>query len=297
MPRRFDLPVTQPFDWPALMAFLKVRATPGVESVIDGVYSRTFGVAAHPAKLSVSYDPHQSCLRVEHSGSAADEKQIAPRIRQIFRTEVDTAPIEKFLQKDRWLRGFVRRQPGLRVPGGWNAFEIALRAIMGQQVSVPAATTLMGRLMRASAPWIDDSSCLFPTPAQVMRAELSKLGMPGKRIETLRTLSRFFAEREAAQVSGLPSMDEMVALPGIGRWTAGYILMRAFPAAGPTHGHDHWPEGDLILRKALSPAGTKDAKMISHPEMAAIFEQWKPWRSYATLHIWKGFDGTNPRFN
>ncbi|MBZ5524299.1 MAG: hypothetical protein LAP21_18845 [Acidobacteriia bacterium] len=283
MSSRFELPVTQPFDWPSLMAFLQVRATPGVEAVRDGVYTRTFGTPEHPGTLSVRYDAVKSCLRVEHSGSPGDEKQIAPRIRQIFRTGVDTAPIEKFLQKDRWLRGFIRQRPGLRVPGGWTPFEIALRAVMGQQVSVPAATTLMGRLMRLAATWSDDSACVFPSPEQVMSADISRLGMPGKRIETLRALSRFFVEREAA---GLPSMEELVVVPGIGRWTAGYILMRAAHEAG-----DHWPEGDLVLRKALSPG----EKMVSHVVMARMFEQWSPWRSYATLHIWKGYDGTNSR--
>jgi len=281
MSLHFELPVCQPFDWSSLMAFLALRATPGVEAVHDGVYSRSCGDARHPGKLSVSYDPQRSCLRVEHPGSSGDEKDIALRLRQLFRTHADTAPVESFLRKDRWLRGFVARQPGLRVPGGWNAFEIALRAVMGQQVSVPAATTLMGRLMRAAATWIDDSSCIFPSPEQVAQADISNLGMPGKRIETLRGLARFFLARK-----GPLSMDQLLAVPGIGRWTAGYILMRSSAEAG-----DHWPEGDLVLRKALSP----DSEMVSHPAMARIFGQWSPWRSYATLHIWKGYDGGNPR--
>jgi 3-methyladenine DNA glycosylase/8-oxoguanine DNA glycosylase len=277
----FEHPVSQPFDWSSLMAFLALRATPGVEAVRDGVYTRTLGEASSPGTLSVSYDPQRSCLRVEHSGSPQDQREIAARIRQFFRTETNTAPIESFLRKDRWLRGFVERQPGLRVPGGWNTFEIALRAVMGQQVSVPAATTLMGRLMRAAATWIDDAWCIFPSPEQVMQADLRKLGMPGKRIETLRGLARFFLTHQCPL-----SMEELVSIPGIGRWTAGYILMRS-----ATDTADHWPEGDLVLRKALSPA----SGLVSHAAMARIFEQWSPWRSYATLHIWKGYNGGNSR--
>jgi AraC family transcriptional regulator of adaptative response / DNA-3-methyladenine glycosylase II len=116
-----------------------------------------------------------------------------------------------------------------------------------------------------------------------MQADIRKLGMPAKRIETLSGLARFFAERKGSRSL---TMDELLNVPGIGRWTAGYILMRSAAEAA-----DHWPEGDLVLRKALSPA----AGMISHADMARIFEKWSPWRSYATLHIWKGYNGGNSR--
>jgi len=286
MSRHFEIPVCLPFNWPSLMDFLRLRATAGVEAVQDDVYTRTFGKVADPGTLSVSFDPRKSCLRIEHSGSPGDDEQIARRIRQIFRSGVDTTPIERFLRKDRWLRDYVRRHPGLRVPGGWNAFEIAVRAVMGQQVSVPAASTLMGRLMRVAATWLSDSACIFPSPEQILQADIQNLGMPRKRIETLRGLARFFVESK----NGNPlTMEGLLAVPGIGRWTAGYILMRAHPEGQGDH--DHWPEGDLILRKALSP----QKELISHVRMARIFERWKPWRSYATLHIWKGYDGTNSR--
>ncbi|HWZ44638.1 MAG TPA: AlkA N-terminal domain-containing protein [Candidatus Saccharimonadales bacterium] len=288
MSHDFEIPASLPFDWPSLMAFLQLRATPGVEAVRDGVYVRTFGTVAHPGTLSVSFDPGSSCLRVEHPGSSLneDDEEIARRLRQLFRTTIDTTSIERFLGKDRWLREYVKRHPGLRVPGGWNAFEIAVRAVMGQQVSVAAATTLMGRLMRMSATWLSDSACIFPSPEQILQADIRDLGMPRKRIETLRGLARFFVESK----SGSPlTMEGLLAIPGIGRWTAGYILMRAHPEG--QNEHDHWPEGDLVLRKALSP----QKELISHVHMAQIFERWKPWRSYATLHIWKGYDGTNSR--
>ena len=151
-----------------------------------------------------------------------------------------------------------------------------MRAILGQQVSVPAATTLMGRLVRAAGTRLDEWSWLFPTAEQIAQSDLSGLGVPGSRRKTVKTLAAFFAEQcpEHADIK-----DRLLALRGIGKWTAGYILMRT------ASGHDHWPEGDLILRKALS----KDKAMIAHAVREQAFSRWSPYRSYATIHIWKGY--------
>jgi DNA-3-methyladenine glycosylase II len=173
----------------------------------------------------------------------------------------------------------VKRQAGLRVPGGWSALEIAMRAILGQQVSVPAATTLMGRLVRAAGTRLNDSQWLFPTAEQIAQANLSKLGVPGSRMETVKTLAAFFAEHGEQCLEDADIKDRLLALKGIGKWTAGYILMRTSAS------HDHWPEGDLILRKALS----KDKTMIAHGALEQAFSRWSPYRSYATIHIWKGY--------
>ena len=158
----FTLPVQQPFDWESLLAFLRLRATPGVEIVTDSAYTRTITDGAAAQTLSVTYDSEAAALQVAYSGDASAQSLVESRAKQIFKPDVNTMPIEAFLCRDPWLSGFVKRQAGLRVPGGWSALEIAMRAILGQQVSVPAATTLMGRLVRAAGTRLNESSWLFP---------------------------------------------------------------------------------------------------------------------------------------
>jgi 3-methyladenine DNA glycosylase/8-oxoguanine DNA glycosylase len=275
----FTLPVQHPFDWESLLAFLRRRATPGVETVSESAYARTITDCASAQTFSVTYDSTATALQVEYSGEAGALTLVEGRVRQIFKPDVSTLPIETFLGRDPTLRSFVKRQPGLRVPGGWSALEIAMRAILGQQVSVPAATTLMGRLVRAAGTCLNESSWLFPGAEEIAQADLTGLGVPGSRMETVKTLAAFFAEHGEQCLEQADIKDRLLALKGIGKWTAGYILMRT--AAN----HDHWPEGDLILRKALS----KDKTMIPHAALEQAFSRWSPYRSYATIHIWKGY--------
>ena len=274
----FTLSVQQPFDWESLLAFLRRRATPGVEVVTDSAYTRTItnGVAAQT--LSVAYDSGTATLQIAYSGERSSRSLVESRARQMFKSDVNTTPIGAFLSRDPWLRRFIKRQPGLRVPGGWSALEIAMRAILGQQVSVPAATTLMGRLVRAAGTRLDESSWLFPTAEQIAQSNLAGLGVPGSRMETVKILAAFFAEHGEQCLEHSDIKDRLLALKGIGKWTAGYILMRTAAS------HDHWPEGDLILRKALSDGKT----MIAHASLEQAFNRWSPYRSYATIHIWKG---------
>src|ERR1051326_41968 len=159
-PHSVALPVHKPIDWESLLAFMRVRATPGVEKVTDSVYTRTITAGTTLQTLSVSYDPSGACLQIAYSGNGAS-RSIEGRTKQMFKPDVSILPIETFLRRDKWLAGFVVRQPGLRVPGGWSAFEIAVRAILGQQVSVPAATTLMGRLVRVAGTRLNESAWLF----------------------------------------------------------------------------------------------------------------------------------------
>lgn len=275
----FTLPVQQPFDWESLLVFLRLRATPGVEIVSDSAYTRTITEGAAAQTFSVTYDGKATALQVAYSGESNVQSLIANRAKQIFKPDLNILPIEVFLCRDPWLSGFVKRQAGLRVPGGWSALEIAMRAVLGQQVSVPAATTLMGRLVRSAGTRLDEWSWLFPTAEQIAQSDLSGLGVPGSRRETVKTLAAFFAEH-GEQCPGYADVkDRLLALKGIGNWTAGYILMRTAAS------HDHWPEGDLILRKALS----KDKTMIAHAALEQAFSRWSPYRSYATIHVWKGY--------
>jgi DNA-3-methyladenine glycosylase II len=278
-PHSFALPVQMPFDWESLLEFMRRRATPGVETVTDSAYTRTIADGAAPQTLSVTYDPLRSRLRIEYSGNAASRSVVESRAKQIFKSDVSTVPIETFLGRDKWLAGFVARQPGLRVPGGWSAFEVAVRAILGQQISVPAATTLMGRLVRIAGTRLTETDWLFPAPEQVLKSALSTLGVPATRLETVKSLARFFVEHGDECLALADVKARLLAIKGVGKWTAGYILMRT------CNSHDHWPEGDLILRKAISRKKT----MITAAGLEQAFSQWSPYRSYAAIHIWRGY--------
>jgi 3-methyladenine DNA glycosylase/8-oxoguanine DNA glycosylase len=155
--------------------------------------------------------------------------------------------------------------------------------VLGQQISVPAATTLMGRLVRLSGSRLSENEWLFPTAEHVLRADLSKLGVPGQRRETLKGLAAFFADHGDRCVLESSAREKLLSIKGIGRWTAGYILMRS------SQDHDHWPEGDLVLRKALG--GSKTLMDVARLEKA--FKQWSPYRGYATVHLWRGYGGKN----
>jgi 3-methyladenine DNA glycosylase/8-oxoguanine DNA glycosylase len=275
----FALPVRMPFDWQSLLAFLRARATPGVETVTGLAYIRLCRAGAEVRKISVTYDPLSAALQVNCSGAAQEEDGIQARVRQLFQADADTGAVEAFLRRDKWLAGYVARQPGLRVPGGWCGFEVAARAVLGQQISVPAATTLMGRLVGAAGTRVAESEWLFPSPAQVLAADLSRLGLPGKRRETLRAVAALFVEQGDDCLGRPGAMERLLAISGIGRWTAGYILMRASAS------HDHWPEGDLVLRKALGSA----QKLITPARLIEAFSRWSPYRGYAAIHIWRGY--------
>lgn len=261
------------------MAFLRLRATPGVETVTESAYMRTIAYRAETQTLSVAYDQARASLQVAYSGDVIACALVECRAKQMFKPDVSTAPIEAFLCRDAWLNRFVIRQSGLRVPGGWSAFEIAVRAILGQQVSVPAATTLMGRLVCVAGTRLNEASWLFPTSEQVAQSTLGGLGVPGSRLEAVKTLATFFAAHGEEYLAQADIKDRLLALKGVGKWTAGYILMRT------GNGLDHWPEGDLILRKALS----RENAMIAPAALAAAFSCWSPYRSYATIHIWRGY--------
>src|SRR5262249_51861165 len=198
-------------------------------------------------------------------------------VRRTFQPDVKTRPIEAFLGRDRRLSTLMVRQPGLRVPGGWCAFEIAMRAILGQQVSVAAGTTLMGRLVRLAGTQLEDKAWLFPTPGQVLQADLRKMGVPGSRLETLRGLAALFAQDGDGCAARTDIQERLRAIKGVGKWTAGYILMRT------AESKDYWPEGDLVLRTALS----KTREPMGSNELETTFQAWSPYRGYATIHIWR----------
>jgi AraC family transcriptional regulator of adaptative response / DNA-3-methyladenine glycosylase II len=205
------------------------------------------------------------------------------RVRRIFDLDADPAAVHALLSQTPLLARGLRRRPGLRVPGGWDGFEVAVRAVLGQQVSVAGATTLARRLVQAHGairpqgqPGLDR---IFPAPEILAEAPLEKIGLPKSRAATLRALAGAVASGQVHFGAG-QRLDDFVrsitALPGIGPWTAHYVAMRAL-------GHpDAFPAGDLVLQQVL---GGEDGR-LSERETEARSQTWRPWRAYAVLHLW-----------
>ncbi|NOT35205.1 MAG: DNA-3-methyladenine glycosylase 2 family protein [Candidatus Eisenbacteria bacterium] len=286
------LPARAPFDPHPIFAFFGGRAIPGVEAVADGVYRRTAEIDGDVGVLEVRAAPGDDALLVRWSGSSPRGLlSIATRVGRMFDLAADVRLIGTTLARDpklavRWPRS------GVRVPSGWDAFEVAVRALLGQQVSVAAARTLAGRLVaRCATPLAaSDAAALthvFPTPHAVGQANLDKLGLPQSRIDALQGMARAVADGSLvlAAPEGVDAFVEHFSrLPGIGRWTAEYVAMRAL--AEP----DAFPAGDLGVRKALAMNG----RLPSERETRAIAEAWRPWRAYAALALWRDLSKPKP---
>jgi AraC family transcriptional regulator of adaptative response / DNA-3-methyladenine glycosylase II len=276
-----------PFDWDAMLAFLAGRAVQGIERVSGGEYRRSVTLGKHSGWLAVWRDPQRNALRAQVSlGLAPALTSVVGRLRALFDLDARPTVIAEHLRRDPILAARVAARPGLRVPGAFDGFEMAVRAIVGQQVSVAAATTITGRIVQrfgtppnlGAAEVRDGLGWAFPTPARLAEAtvdELAPLGMPGARARTVLELSRAITRGELdLALDGAPdaALERLKALPGIGPWTAHYLALRAFrwPNA--------FPAADLGVRKALGVSSAKAAEERS--------ARWQPWRAYAVLHLW-----------
>ena len=264
-----------PLDFAALLEFLGARAIPGIERVEGGSYRRLVatdsGSGVGTCEIRVWAERDQSCLRAELDATLAPKiASVVAGLRRLFDLDAEPRAIATALRRDPRLAPLVRRRPGLRVPGSFDPFETALRAVLGQQVSVAAATTLSGRLVAHFGG--------LPSPdalADSSVATLASLGLPGARARALIGLADAW-RRGGIDCGPGSDPDTLVAalveLPGIGPWTAAYLSMRAL------HFPDALPASDLALRKALGG--------ISAREVEARAEVWRPWRAYAALHLW-----------
>jgi len=273
-----------PFDWDGLLGFLEGRAIAGVESVSDGCYRRTVELAGAPGWIEVRTLEGEAALELRVALSpGADLLRVVERARRIFDLDADPLAIGEALEANDLLRPHVRARPGLRVPGAWDAFELGVRAILGQQVSVRGASTLAGRLVREFGKPVEGApaglSHLFPSPAHLAESDVASIGLPRARAEAIRGFARAVACGELI-LDGARGLDDTVtrlaALPGIGSWTAQYVAMRALGEP------DAFPAGDLALRKALS----SGAAPISAACAERIADGFRPWRSYAALALW-----------
>jgi AraC family transcriptional regulator of adaptative response / DNA-3-methyladenine glycosylase II len=264
-----------------LLAFLAGRAIPGVEEVHGRVYRRTARIGPHAGVVEAELGGDQVELRIDPA-LARVVAQVVARIRAVL--DVDARPdrIVDRLGGDPALGERVRARPGLRVPGAFDPFELAVRAVLGQQVSVRAATTLSGRLVERFGSPLEDRR-LFPSAAELAAVpvdDLRGIGLPEARARTIASLARAVAEdRVDLQPDADPAstVAALVELPGIGPWTAQYVAMRAL------RWPDAFPAGDLAVKKALGATSAKQAE--------ALAERWRPWRAYAVMHLWTGGGG------
>ncbi len=276
-----------PYDFTALLAFLRTRALPGVEMVDEQAYARVFGTPTAPGWLRLSAWPGgEHALRLELHGAPPDQMlPLVTRLRRMFDLDADPQAIAATLGATAVLKPLLRKRPGLRLPGGWDGFEIAVRAVLGQQVSVAAARTLATRIVQRFGEPLHDAPApglqrLFPTPQRLADADLREIGVTNTRAATIRAVARALLDGHVDFRREQP-LDAFVArwmaLPGIGAWTAHYIAMRALSHP------DAFPAADLILRRAAAGDGPE----LTTRALDVLAEAWRPWRAYAVMHLWR----------
>jgi AraC family transcriptional regulator, regulatory protein of adaptative response / DNA-3-methyladenine glycosylase II len=264
---------------------------PGVEVVDGTTYRRSFVAAGLPGWLSIAPIEGEPALalRVHHAKPSA-LGEIVARVRRMFDVDADPLALNAHLRRDPLLKPLVKRWPGQRLPNAWDGFELAVRAILGQQVSVAAARTLASRIAaKHGTPYAEGEAvglgALFPEPEVIADAPLEAIGVMRARADAIRTLARAVADGRVhfrAEQTLATFEQSLVALPGIGPWTAHYIAMRAL--GWP----DAFPPGDVAALKAMrqlfSTASPRDA--------SAHAERWRPWRAYALLRLWNSLGVT-----
>jgi AraC family transcriptional regulator of adaptative response / DNA-3-methyladenine glycosylase II len=275
-----------PYDWDAMLSFLSIRAIPGIEIVSGDGYRRTIAIGKNSGVISVEpADKNRIDVRVRFPDMAALPSIIA-RVRRVFDLAADPDTIGAHLALDPALAPLVKARPGLRVPGAWDGFELAVRAIFGQQITVAAATRLLGRLVQAFGDPLplamreEGLSHLFPSAARVARADLATLGMPAARARSATSLAQTLSADPAIFSRGASLEDALLklrSLPGIGEWTAQYIAMRELREP------DAFPAADIGLLRAMTDS---DGRRPSPSELLSRSQRWRPWRAYAALHLW-----------
>ncbi len=273
-----------PYDWDAILTFLRARAIPGIEAVSEDSYSRTISIGADRGGVVVTRAENNCLKATVRVANLRSLPAIIARIRRVFDLAADPVAIGAHLSRDTALAPYVAARPGLRVPGAWDGFELAVRAILGQQITVSAATRLAGQLVARFGEQITSFdrglTHVFPTPRQLAEADLSVIGMPNPRRMALSALATAVAA-DPNIFGPHRSLDEAItqlrSLAGIGEWTAQYIAMRELREP------DAFPAADIGLLRAMR---DRNGVRPSPAALLAHAEQWRPWRAYAALHLW-----------
>jgi AraC family transcriptional regulator of adaptative response / DNA-3-methyladenine glycosylase II len=275
------LPYRPPYDWESILAFLAARAIPGVEEVTSGAYRRSFSLDGRHGIVEVRHDHKAQGLDVRVRFSEPTILlSVATRVRTMFDLSADPATVAEHFRRDPLLRRLVRRYPGLRIPGAWDAFELAVRAILGQQISVAAASTLAGKIARTLGQPLsvqDAGGLSLVFPAAQALAQSSLHGMPQVRARAIRSVARaWLASNPGAGCIDEPFLASLADVKGVGEWTVEYIALRALGRP------DAFPVNDLVL---LRVAG--EGRPLTAAALRARAERWRPWRAYAAVYLWR----------
>ena len=273
-----------PYDWPGTLAFLQARALDGVEHVTATSYARTVRLGAVKGWIRVTQSTKKRALLVEFPHTLTPVlPALLRRVRALFDLDARPDLIASHLERDPRLAAAVRANPGRRVPGAFDGFELGLRAILGQQVTVKAATTIAGRFVQAFGEPIatpfTELNRLTPVPSRVAAARVDAIarhGILASRSRSIIALARAHASGALCLDGGARDPDDSIRrlaeLPGVGQWTAHYIAMRAL------RWPDAFPKEDIAVRKRLGGVTAREAEALS--------QDWRPWRSYAVMHVW-----------
>jgi AraC family transcriptional regulator of adaptative response / DNA-3-methyladenine glycosylase II len=283
--RTIRIPFNPPYDWEMLIRFLQPRAIPGLEVVTAESYKRAFNIREYSGVLEVCRSSDKDCLKVSlPDAPKRDSDRLREQVSRLFDCAADPLLIAEHLSKQPILRTLVPLHPGIRVPGAFDGLEIAVRAVLGQQITVRAATTMAGRLVATLGTPVAglESHTLrhvFPPAAILAEADLTRIGLTRAKAGAIAALARgYLADASLFE----PSLDvgaaiaRLVQMPGIGEWTAQYIAMRVLKDP------DGFPASDLGLRRAAST--TRD--LVSSKDLEERSRAWRPWRAYAAMHLW-----------
>jgi AraC family transcriptional regulator of adaptative response / DNA-3-methyladenine glycosylase II len=269
-----------PFDFHGILAFLAYRAIPGVETVTSNSYSRTIRFGEEVGVLLIDNDEKNRSLNVNIDlDNSLYLFTILERVKRLFDLTADPMEINSSFGQDSSMKTIVEQNPGQRVPGSWDPFEISVRAIVGQQVSVKGATTIMGRIAKKYG-CISEVGLCFPTASELSKLDTTTLSMPQKRAQAIKDLSVLVASGELdLEASHDPEklVSQLVEIKGIGPWTAHYIAMRAI--GDP----DAFLHGDLVLLKVAKALFSVN----NENELLEYSSSWRPWRAYAGMHLWR----------
>lgn len=290
-----NLPYREPFD-PGVFTFLAVRALPGIEAGTPTSYARTLRLPHGDARFSVNYDdgaPGRPLTLTIGAVDLRDLPALLSRVRRLFDLDADPVAIDSALAVDPRLAAAVARVPGMRMPGALDPQELLIRAMMGQQITVAAARTALTQLSAAGSPSLvpgEGLDRLFPTAAEIAGTGYSLLRGPQRRIYFLRSAALALAEGRLDFGYGddLPGLEaKLFPLPGVGPWTVGYVAMRVLGAP------DVFLANDAAVRngiRALAP----DAAAPGPGSPAPDYREVSPWRSYATMHLWRAAESKSP---
>ena len=276
------LPFHGPLDWEAMLGYFAARAIPGVEHVSGDIYRRTIVVGADPGVVELSQGGDDHLVLLAHLPHWEELIHVVERARRIASLDFDLDKAASHLAVDPTIGPLLRARPGVRAPGTWDAFETGVRAIIGQQVTVAGANTIVGRLVERLGNPVPGLRRLglthtFPSSGTLVAADLTGLGLTGPRADAIRSFARAVAEDEI-RLDRSMSLDQLIAsttaIDGLGPWTAHYLALRLGE-------RDACPTTDLGLQRALARLATD-----STPALDELAERWRPWRALAVAHLW-----------